>query len=239
VDGLGGVRRGLAAALLALLVMGSTACGGGGGEAEQSDDSREDSSEDSGGAPGEDGDGGDDEATGDDDEGAPGEDAGDDPEAGDGAGDNDAATGTADDAQAAYVAYQQMLERLVIAPDPDDPEIAERSTGAAQDDVVELLGGYDGSGQAVEFGTRHEHHVYDVAVDGDTATVVDCFVSDARVVDESSRRIVRGDPEGGSASVVTATLVLDGDDWKVERIEAMAVEPPQSCGPDGVTRRGT
>lgn len=248
MDGLGGVRRGLAAALLALLVVGSTACGGGGGEAEQSDDSHEDSADDDeGGAPGEDADG--DEATGDDDDGgdgAPGEDdddAGDGdedgPQVGDGAGDNDAATGTAADAQAAYVAYQEMLERLVIAPDPDDPEIAERSTGTAHDDVVELLGGYDGNGQAVEFGTRHEHHVYDVAVDGDTATVLDCFVSDARVVDESSRQVVRGDPEGGAASVVTATLVLDGDDWKVERIEATAVEPPQGCGPDGVTRRGT
>lgn len=236
MDGLGGVRRGLAAALLALLVVGSTACGGGGGEAEQSEDSREDGSDaDEGGAPGED--------TGDSDSGgAPGEDTGDDgdgPQVGDGAGDNDAATGTATDAQAAYVAYQEMLERLVIAPDPDDPEIAQRATGAARDDVVATLGGYDGNGQAVEFGTRHEHHVYDVAVDGDTATVLDCFVSDARVVDESSRQVVRGDPEGGSASVVTATLVIDGDAWKVERIEAVAVEPPQGCGPDGVTRRGT
>jgi hypothetical protein len=64
-------------------------------------------------------------------------------------------------------------------------------------------------------------------------------VSDARVVDESSREIVRGDPEGGSASVVTATLVLDGDEWRVDRTEAMPVEPPQGCGPEGITRRGT
>ena len=41
MDGLGGVRRGLAAALLALLVVGTTACGGSGGEAEQTPDSEE------------------------------------------------------------------------------------------------------------------------------------------------------------------------------------------------------
>ena len=240
MDSLGGVRRGCAAALLALLVVGSTACGGGGGEAEQSRDAREEGSDDEdGGAPGEDA--GDDEST--DEGGAPGEDTGDSEDdgtqVGDGVGDNAAAAGTAADAQAAYVAYQQMFERLVITPDPDDPEIAERSTGAAHDEVVATLDGYDSGGLAVEFGTRHEHHVYDVAVDGDTATVLDCFVSDARVVDESSRQVVRGDPEGGSASVVTATLVRDGNDWKVERTEAVAVEPPQGCGPEGIIRRGT
>lgn len=229
MDGLGGVRRGVAGALLALLVVGSAACGEGGGEAERSPDSREDSPGDAGGAPGED-------AGGDDASGAPGEDGDD---VGDGVGDNDAGAGAAGDAQAAYVAYQQMLERLVITPDPDDPEIAQRATGAAEDELVELLSGYDSAGQAVEFGTRHEHHVFDVAVQGDTATVLDCFVSDARVVDESSREIVRGDPEGGSASVVTATLVLDGDEWRVDRTEAMPVEPPQGCGPEGITRRGT
>lgn len=227
MDSLGGVRRGCAVALLALLVTGSVACGGGGGEAERSPDSREDLPDDTGGggAPGED-------AGGDEgDEGAPGEDGG------DGAGDNDA--GGEGDVRAAYVAYQQMFERLVIAPDPDDPEIAQRASGAAQDEVVEVLGGYDSAGQAVEFGTRHEHHVFDVAVQGDTATVLDCFVSDARVVDESSRQIVRGDPEGGSASVVTATLVPDGGEWRVDRTEATAVEPPEGCGPDGIIRRGT
>lgn len=236
MDSLGGVRRGCAVALLALLVTGSVACGGGGGEAERSPDSREDSPDDGGGAPGEDA-GGDDGGGDPDAEGAPGEDGG------DGAGDNDAggegAEGAEGDVQAAYVAYQQMFERLVIAPDPDDPEIAQRASGAAEDEVVEVLGGYDSAGQAVEFGTRHEHHVFDVAVQGDTATVLDCFVSDARVVDESSRQIVRGDPEGGSASVVTATLVLDGGEWRVDRTEAMAVEPPEGCGPDGVIRRGT
>ncbi|HEY8544176.1 MAG TPA: hypothetical protein VIL36_03980 [Acidimicrobiales bacterium] len=229
------MRRGLAAALLALLAIGSAACGEGGGEAERAPDSREaesdDADDDSRGAPGEDPGGNEDDEEG----GAPGQDPGD----GDGDGDNDAAAATAAGVEAAYVAFQEMVERLVITPDPDDPEIAERATGAAHDEVVATLDGFDRNGQAVEFGTRHEHHVYDVQVDGDTATVLDCLVSDRRVVDESSRRIVRSDPEGGAAQVLTATLVREDGDWKVQRVTSMPVEPPQGCGPDGVIHTGS
>lgn len=234
VDGV--VRRSTSVALLVLLVvpvlLGTlVACGGGGGEAERAPDpDEEDSSDDEGGgAPGEDA--GDDAAPGEDD----GDGDDDEGEAGNGDGGDDAATA----AQEAYVAYQAMFERLVITPDPDDPEIEERTSGAERDHVVEVLTTYDAGGLAVEFGTRHAHHVYDVSVDGDTATVLDCFVSDTRVVDEASRAVVRRDPEGGTPYVVTATVVRGDDGWTVSGQTAAPVEPPQGCGPDGPVRRGT
>jgi hypothetical protein len=228
------VRRSAAAALLVLLCAVS-ACSGGGGEAEQKsdpDDSSDDDGDSGGGAPGEDSDGSDSDS---DDEGAPGEDTGD---GDDGSG---ADAGSETDAQAAYVAYQGMFERLVITPNSDDPEIEVLTSGQELNHVVDTLTEFESRNQAVEFGTRHKHNVYDVEVNADgTVTVLDCFVSEARVVNASTRRILSSDPEGGAANVVTATLVRDDDDsWRVDSTSAVPVQPNQGCGPDGPTRRGT
>ena len=228
------VRRSAVAALLVLLCA-VAACGGGGGEAEQKSESRDDSSSDGdgdgGGAPGEDS-GSSDAEAGAADEGAPGEDV-------DGSGTDD--PGSETDAQAAYIAYQVMFERLVITPNSDDPEIEQQTSGEELNHVVGTLTDFESRNQAVEFGTRHKHNVYDAVLNGDgTATVLDCFVSDARVVNADSRRILSSDPEGGAANVVTATLVFGDDDtWRVDHTSAVAVQPNQGCGPDGPTRRGT
>jgi hypothetical protein len=213
VDRKGVARRLGAAALLVLLLLG---CSGGGGEAEQRSDSEEEQPDD-------------------DSRGAPGEDAGDDeaPPA-DVAPDGDAEAA----ARQSYVDYQTMFERLVIDPDSDDPEIEQRTSGDELNHVVDVLTRYETRGQAVEFGTRHTHNVFDVQLhtDGRTAVVLDCFVSDARVVDVSTRAVLSRDPEGGAANVVTATVVLADDAWTVGDTDAIPVQPGQACGPEGVIR---
>ena len=235
MDSQGVARRRWAVALLALLiVVVPAACGSGGGEAEQQADSREK----------------DDEADdGDDDEGgAPGEDAGGSDDADDDESDSDESDDSnsdddeADAARTAYVGYQTMFERLVIEPDSDDPEIADRTSGAELNHVVDTLTGFEGQNLAVEFGSLHEHHVYDVDVDasGDSATVLDCFVSDARVVNATTRSTLRGDPEGGTASLVTATVVHSSDGtWRVDATSAEELGAHESCGANGVIRPGT
>lgn len=232
------VRRSAAAALLVLLCA-VAACGGSGGEAEQKSDSGDDSSSEDdggGGAPGEDPDSGDSSSDADADDVAPGED---DDGSDSGSGTDDAGSKT--DAQAAYVAYQGLFERLAITPNSDDPEIEQLTSGDELNHVVDTLTDFESRNQAVEFGTRHKHNVYDAVLNGDgTATVLDCFVSDARVVNADSRRILSSDPEGGSANVVTATLEFGDDDtWRVDHTSSVPVQPNQGCGPDGPTRRGT
>ena len=233
MDSEGVVRRRVAAALLAMVLVVPVACSGGGGEAEQKSDSQDEdgSGDDAHGAPGEDADG--------DASGQPGDDASSD-DAGDG--DGGAATDATAGAQSAYVAYQTMFERLVIDPDADDPEIDQRTSGAELDHVVGTLTDFESRNQAVEFGSLHKHNVYDVkvAADGDAATVLDCFVSDARVVNATSRRILRGDPESGTASLVTATVVRSSDGtWRVDATSATALASNEGCGATGVIHRGT
>src|ERR671911_1658895 len=41
--------------------------------------------------------------------------------------------------EAAYLAYWEMAERLLAAPDPDDPEIAQRVIGSARAKLVDSL----------------------------------------------------------------------------------------------------
>lgn len=228
MDSQGVARRRWAVALLALLiVVGPAACSSGGGEAEQKADSREKK----------------DDADEDEEGGAPGEDAGDDQQPDDEASDDGhGASDSADPARTAYVDYQTMFERLVIEPNSDDPEIVDRTSGAELNHVVDTLTDFESQNLAVEFGSLHEHHVYDVDVDpsGDTVTVLDCFVSDARVVNATTRRTLRGDPEGGTASIVTATVVHSSDGtWRVDATGAEELGPHESCGARGVIRPGT
>jgi hypothetical protein len=224
VDSLGVVRRLRAAALLLVLVVAVVAgCSDGGGEAEQRSDSEDQQADgDSGGAPGE-------------DASDPGDES-----------PSSTAVGDVDDpdqeaaARQAYVDYQTMFERLVIDPSSDDPQIEERTSGDELNHVVDVLTRYETRDQAVEFGTRHEHNVFDVTVHSDgTATVLDCFVSDARVVNATSRAILSSDPEGGAPNVVTATLVQGDDGWTVNATDAVPVQPGEGCGPDGVIHLGT
>lgn len=228
----GCVRRRLGVAVLALLVVVPMACSNGGGEAEQKTDSRDQDDEERNGAPGEDADA---DADGD---------SGDDDGAGDGDGDGDApASGDpAADARAAYVAYQTMFERLAVAPDSDDPEITALTSGAELNHVVDTLTEFENGNLAVEFGDDHKHNVYEVTVgaDGASATVLDCFISDARVVDADTRNIARGDPEGGTATVVTASVVRDAEGtWKVDATGSEDVEANEACGSEGVISDGS
>ncbi|HMG43644.1 MAG TPA: hypothetical protein VK611_20100 [Acidimicrobiales bacterium] len=220
MDGKCFARRLSAAALLVLL----SGCSGGGGEAEQRSESQEEQpdDDDSRGAPGEDGSDSDDESPSSTDEESP-------PDA-----DPDAETAV----RQAYVDYQTMFERLVIEPDSDDPEIEQLTSGDELNHVVDVLTRYETRNQAVEFGTRQEHNVFDVQLhtNGRTAVVLDCNVSDARVVNASTRGVLSRDPEGGAANVVTATVVLSDDAWTVDATDAIPLQPGQGCGPDGVIR---
>jgi hypothetical protein len=228
VDIEGFVRRRVGVAVLALLVVVvPMACSNGGGEAEQKPDSRDQDDDEGSGAPGEDADG----------------DSGDDEGADNGDGDDDNASGDPEaDARAAYVAYQTMFERLAVAPDSDDPEITELTSGAELNHVVDTLTEFENGGLAVVFGDDHKHNVYEVTVgaDGVSATVLDCFISDARVVNADTRGIVRGDPEGGTATVVTASVVRDAEGtWKVDATGSEDVEPNGACGSEGVISDGS
>jgi hypothetical protein len=120
--------------------------------------------------------------------------------------------------EAAYLAYWEMAERLLAAPEPDDPEIRRRASGTNVDQVVDSLTSLHAQGRSIRFGRLYEHDVLSVQLSGETAVVRDCNVDDAATIDA-----VSGDEL--SASVTTAlleaTLALEQESWRVSSIERL------------------
>lgn len=117
--------------------------------------------------------------------------------------------------RAAYDAYWAMSERLAAAPDPNDPEIAERTTGGARDALTTRLTQLMTEGLAIIFADGNAHTVTSVRTEDTTARLRDCHVDAAMQVDVASRQIVE---EATSTFLLEVTLTLEGNSWKVSRL---------------------
>lgn len=122
--------------------------------------------------------------------------------------------------RAAYDAYWAMSERLAAAPDPNDPEIAERTTGGAKTTLTDHLTTLSALGTAVQFGAQYAHDVATVELDanGTSAIVSDCYVDDAREVDVRTGDVLR---ESTFTNRFDVTLRLESSAWKVAQIERL------------------
>jgi hypothetical protein len=116
--------------------------------------------------------------------------------------------------EAAYLAFWDMAVRLAGAPNPDEPEIVERASGEARDNLVNGLTTLRSAEQRSEFGQQYRHEVLSVQVDGQTAHIDDCAVDDSRVVDAATGEVV---VEGVGTELLSATLISNGGDWLVDR----------------------
>jgi hypothetical protein len=114
----------------------------------------------------------------------------------------------------AYLAFWDMFVRLAQAPDPSDPEIAQRSSGETLRKVVDGLTALRDSNQRSEFGPHYQHQVLSVDVEGgDTAVLRDCAVDDSRRVDASSGDIVE---EAVVTELSEVTLIRGTTGWLVD-----------------------
>jgi hypothetical protein len=116
----------------------------------------------------------------------------------------------------AYLAYWEMGERLLEAPDPDDPEIAQRAIDPARGQMVDSLTTLKARDQAVQRGPEYAHNVLSVHVTGETATVRDCVVDDGAVISVVSGATVR---ERVTTVLLETTLRRDGARWRVSAID--------------------
>lgn len=120
-----------------------------------------------------------------------------------------------DEVETAYLAFWEMFVRLAEAPDPTDPEITDRASGEALGNLVDGLTTLQSSNQRSDFGRRYRHDVLMVDLtDDSTAVLEDCAVDDSRVVDVSTGRTVA---EGLVTEHLQATLILSGNQWRVDR----------------------
>jgi hypothetical protein len=130
--------------------------------------------------------------------------------------------------EAAYLAYWEMAERLAQAPDPNDPEIDERSTGRLRSELVDNLTTMRTQGQRIEFGPSNGHEVVNVDIDGTAATVSDCVVDEGVQIDDATGESVDFPATPG---LLEATMVNSEGGWIVESISkppAALVE--ETCG---------
>jgi hypothetical protein len=119
------------------------------------------------------------------------------------------------DVRAAYDAYWAMSERLAGAPDPQDPEIAQRTTGSARDALITRLTDLLTTGHAVRFGDGNVHDIGDITIDDETARLRDCHVDDARQTDVSTGETTL---EAIATVLLEVTLANEGGSWKVKQL---------------------
>ena len=116
-----------------------------------------------------------------------------------------------------YVTFQRVVAETGAASNANDPRLAEYATGA----VLENLRGKFAVRQ--QAGTRlygvPVPHVQSVSVAGDRATLLDCLDNSATgLMDRSGKKL----SVGRERQETTATLVREGDAWKVSEITTIA-----------------
>lgn len=124
----------------------------------------------------------------------------------------------ATDEEAILAAYQAYWDTWIAAndpPNPDHPDLAKYMAGPAYDNAVEVISKHKALGQAVRLPTdaKYRHMAQIAQIEGNLASLADCSVDDAVIVDEQSGTVV-------DDSVVTrwvfANLVRDEfGQWKV------------------------
>ena len=116
----------------------------------------------------------------------------------------------------AWLAYWVMIDRLAAAPDPDDPELAQRAADPILSDVKSDMATRKEQGRSTRApaNSRYAHQVRQVTVSGNTAEVSDCFIDD--------RVQFRADGSVLNDEVATVTsagkLTQSGTEWLVTSV---------------------
>jgi hypothetical protein len=136
------------------------------------------------------------------------------------------------DVEAAYRAYVAMIDRLLESPDPHDPEIPQRTTGAARDDIESFVAQNLADGTIIRKGPAAAESILSIEVSGDEATLRACFVDESGAYDVNTGAVLR-----------PMTIVTSIDTVQLERVDAVwRVSLRRAPGPDerweGVNRCG-
>jgi len=126
-----------------------------------------------------------------------------------------------EEVKAAYLAYWQMIDRLSAAPDPNDPELAQRVAEPFLSFLRDDFATRAQQGRTVRFPhtVASSHNVRDIQVASGTATITDCFIDDRVAIDRSGSVI---DDE-----IVTKVMhaTMSGDPWLVTNVRTTSQTP--------------
>jgi hypothetical protein len=115
-----------------------------------------------------------------------------------------------------YVAFWN--EGYLVAADPMDPThpaLAEHATGEQLETLQRAFLALQTSGEVIRGTLDLAPRL--VSVDGQSATVRDCYLDNTGVYDAATGE--RRDTPTGVRHLITATLTRDGDTWKVSDLE--------------------
>lgn len=128
-------------------------------------------------------------------------------------------TTAVDDEQAVLDAYVAFWNHgFLVAADPMDPThpaLAEHATGTQLETLQRAFLARQTNGEVIRGSLDLAPRI--VSVVGETATVRDCYLDDTGVFDAATGE--RHDTPTGVRHLVTATLVVEGDAWKVSDLE--------------------
>lgn len=116
----------------------------------------------------------------------------------------------------AYRGFDAMLARLNPAPDPDDPEIAQRTTGEFRAQIERVMADRRARRLAVRTGPDYGPREIVTTVSGESATLQTCYVDQAAIVN-----VTTGAEVNAMRSVTehqTLTFVREGGAWKLRRL---------------------
>jgi hypothetical protein len=124
--------------------------------------------------------------------------------------------------EAAYRAYIAMGQRLVAAPNPDDPEIPERTTGSALARVKAVLADDLARGHVIRTGPASSQTILSIDVDGDQATLRACFVDESGLFDAATGAEI--EPVRIVTAIDTVVLQRESGAWRVSNQKTPAAD---------------
>jgi hypothetical protein len=115
--------------------------------------------------------------------------------------------------ESAYRAFIDMVKRLTAAPDPGDPEIAQRATGEVRTNFEKALTDLQAKGDVIRGGPEDSQRVLSTAIDGDTATLSVCYVDHSGEYNAATGAEVQ--PMLIFTNLDTVTMVREDGVWRV------------------------
>jgi hypothetical protein len=128
----------------------------------------------------------------------------------------------------AYLDYWKMIDRLNAAPNPDDPELAQRATEPLISTIKDQLSAQKSTGHSFRSSPDRplSHTVSDLVVSGATGTIRDCYV-DGTIEFDANDQII---DSGISTRTTEGALVLIGSTWKVASLKFVkSVDGVKTC----------
>jgi hypothetical protein len=118
--------------------------------------------------------------------------------------------------ESAYRRYLAMVDRVYLAPNPADPEIAQLTTGDVRDNLEQSFADLQAKGSVYRVGPEDRQTVLSTAIDGKTATLSVCYVGQSGEYDAATGAELQ--PMQIFTTLDAVTVLREQGAWKVSHV---------------------